>query len=363
MNGEIKVVIVDDSASVRQILKDILSQDPSILVTAIASNPEIAMKSMEKDWPDVIISDIEMPVKDGISFTKEIMSTHPTPVVICSALTENNVKLSMEAMAAGAIEVISKPKVGMKNFLYESALTLIDSVKSAAGADVGKFKKVYTGSGLKVEPKFTADVILAPAAGRNHFIPSKKLVAIGASAGGTQTIEEILVQLPESTPGIVIVQHMPENFTKAFAERLDKLCRVRVKEAENGELIHEGKVIIAAGNRHLIVESAGDAYKVVVKEGPLVCRHRPSVDVLFRSVSKCSGKNALGIILTGMGDDGANGMLEMKNAGIRTIAQDKATCIVFGMPKMAIERGGVNTILPLGEIPKAIMSFSGEKFN
>ncbi len=355
MGDTIKVIVVDDSASVRQILSEILGSDPAIEVIAASSDPVIAMGHMKKDWPDVVVSDIEMPRKDGITFVREIMAERPTPVVICSALTEKNAKISMEAMAAGAVAIISKPKVGMRDFLYESGLAIIDAVKSAARANVKKLKQKP--APVKIEPKLTADAVLSPAGKTAAKVAAEKLVAIGASAGGTQAVEHILKEITSASPGIIVVQHMPEKFTTAFAQRLNNECEVEVKESSDGDKIVPGTVYIAPGNRHCMVERQGNHYRITIKDGPLVSRHRPSVDVLFRSIAKCAGENALGIILTGMGDDGARGMLEMRNVGVTTIAQDKETSVVFGMPKEAIDRGGVDKIIPLHGISREIVNF------
>ncbi|MBN2403580.1 MAG: chemotaxis response regulator protein-glutamate methylesterase [Spirochaetes bacterium] len=356
MSKKIKVHIVDDSATVRMVLGDILASDPSIEVIAASADPIIAEKKLEKEWPDVFILDVEMPNKDGITFLKEIMAKRPTPVVMCSHLTVKNAKTTLEALSAGAVEIIAKPKVGLKDFFTESALMLIDTVKSASQANVNKIDlPVITKS---VQHKLSADAVLSPWDGHRIFRAADKLIAIGASAGGTQAIEAVLTALPEDVPGIIIVQHMPEKFTKAFADRLDKICRIRVKEAENGDSIVQGNAYIAPGNYHMLIERQGGRYKIVVKDGPLVSRHRPAVDVLFRSVAKTAGGNAIGIILTGMGDDGAAGMLEMKNAGSKTVAQSEETCVVFGMPKEAIKRGAADKVLPLNGMPNEIMQFS-----
>ncbi|MBN2038767.1 MAG: chemotaxis response regulator protein-glutamate methylesterase [Spirochaetes bacterium] len=349
-------MIVDDSASVRQVLTEILSSDSGIEVIAASSDPIIAMKHMERQWPDVIISDIAMPRKDGITFVREIMKMRPTPVIICSALTEENAGLSMEAMAAGAVSVISKPKLGARDFLFESALTLIDSVKSAAKANI---KNIKSAAAIKYEPKKSADAMILPASGKSIAGTSDRIIAIGASTGGTQAIESILTALPEGTAGIAITQHMPERFTDAFARRLNQYCTLTVKEAENNESIERNKVLIAPGNRHLMITRNGNTYCAVVKDGPLISRHRPSVDVLFRSVAQNASTNALGIILTGMGDDGAAGMAEMKKSGASTIAQNKETSVVYGMPGEAVKKGGVDKILPLERIVYEITKFSG----
>ncbi|MFH0977559.1 MAG: chemotaxis response regulator protein-glutamate methylesterase [Spirochaetota bacterium] len=357
MTDKIKVIIVDDSASVRQVLSDVLSSDKSIEVLTAASDPIIAMKYMEKEWPDVIISDIAMPRKDGLTFVREIMSIRPTPVIICSALTEENADISLEAMAAGAVTVISKPRIGARDFLHDSALLLIESVKSAATANVKNFNLKRTVKKIETQKA-------ALSSQQQKKIPhdvAEKIIAIGASAGGTQAIETILMSLPDDLPGIVIVQHMPEKFTEAFAKRLNSFCVLTVKEAEDNETIKRGVALIAPGNFHLTIKKNVNSYIASVKIGPLISRHRPSVDVLFRSVAQNASSNSLGIILTGMGDDGAIGLSEMKAAGAKTIAQDKKTSIVFGMPAEAIKKGCVDKVVPLDDIHKEIIIFSKYK--
>ncbi len=355
--SKIKTLIVDDSASVRKILSEILGSDKSIEVLGATSDPILAMNYLQKEWPDVIITDIEMPRKDGITFIKEIMKERPTPFVICSSVDENRIMTAMNAMSLGVIEIISKPKISVTDFLQESAMAIIDAVKSAAAADMKKMKLKPLPQ-MKVEPKYNADVILSPVTQTvRKQIDTEKIVAIGASAGGTQAIEAILKALPKDSPGIVIVQHMPEKFTGAFSERLDRICDINVKEAEHGDPVKEGFALVAPGNKHMIINRKNKSYYVTIKDGPLVSRHRPAVDVLFRSIAKNAGKNALGIILTGMGDDGAAGMVEMKKTGTKTIAQDEKTSVVFGMPGEAINRGGADKVLPLYSIPKEIMMF------
>jgi two-component system chemotaxis response regulator CheB len=353
---KIKVLVVDDSASVRKVLSEILETDSSIEVLGAASDPLLAMNKMKKDWPDVIITDIEMPRKDGIAFMKEVMETRPTPFVVCSSVDERIIMKAMSAMSLGAMDIITKPKVSVSDFLHESAMALIDAVKSAASADLKKLKKLKSVPRLKIEPKLNADVILAPGTGKNNVV-TDTIVAIGASAGGTQAIEVVLKALPREVPGIVIVQHMPEKFTAAYSERLNGVCEVDVKEGKEGDRVERGKVIIAPGNRHMIVNRRNKDYFISIKDGPLVSRHRPAVDVLFRSIAKNAGSNALGIILTGMGDDGAAGMVEMRNAGTKTIAQDKKTSVVYGMPKEAYDRGGVDKVMSLYDIPNEILKF------
>lgn len=355
----LKVIVVDDSASVRKVLSEVLSSDNGIEVIAASSDPIIARKHMDKEWPDVIVSDIDMPRKDGLTFLKEIMEERPTPVVICSSLTETNAKLSLDAMSAGAVSVISKPKLGVSEFLTDSAMMIIDVVKAAASANLQKLH-VKDRATMKIEPKHNADVIIQPGINRDKGM-TDRIVAIGASAGGTQAIEAVLSALPEKCPPIVIVQHMPEKFTFYFSERLNSNCKISVAEAKDGDYLENGKALIAPGNIHLAIVRHGAHYKVTLKDGPLVSRHRPSVDVLFRSVAKYAGKNAIGIILTGMGDDGAAGMAEMHRGGTYTVAQDEKSSAVYGMPKEAVKRGGVKEILPLEEIPRIIMEFAGAK--
>jgi len=356
MKEKIKVMIVDDSASVRTVLGEILNSNPDMELIATASDPIIAERLMKKQWPDVMILDIEMPNKDGVTFLKEIMRYRPTPIVMCSSIAEKDAKVTMEALSAGAVEIITKPKIGLKNFLSESIDMITEAVRSASKSNVKKLK-MNIETELKYSPKLSADVILSPAQGKFVAGISDRFVALGASAGGTQATEIVLKALPKNSPGIVIVQHMPEKFTKAYASRLNTVCEVNVKEAENGDIIKTGQVIVAPGSHHMLVKRKGEHYIVEIKDGPPVSRHRPSVDVLFRSVAKIAGKNALGVILTGMGDDGAAGMLEMHNAGAKTVAQDKETCVVFGMPKEAIKLGGVEEVFPLNKIPEAILKF------
>ncbi|MGL4370921.1 MAG: protein-glutamate methylesterase/protein-glutamine glutaminase [Spirochaetota bacterium] len=354
--GKIRVLVVDDSAVVRQVLSEVLNAASDIEVIATAADPLIAHSRMQKEWPDVIITDIEMPRMNGITFIETVMAEKPTPIIVCSSYAGESASLSMRALAAGAVDVIAKPKVGVKDFLSESETMLVDAVRSAYHVNVRRIRPV---SAMAVEPKLAPDVVLAPSSGKISDSAKKDtVVIIGASAGGTQAIEHILRQLPAQCPPVAIVQHMPEFFTKAFAERLNSVCRPEVKEAQNGDLLLPGKVIIAQGGRHMILQPHGNcSYNVAVKEGPLVSRHRPSVDILFRSAAKCSGENALGIILTGMGDDGAIGMNEMHDAGILTIAQSEESCAVFGMPKEAIRRGGVDKIISLDNMASEIMVF------
>ena len=352
--NKIKVLIVDDSAVVRQVLQGILEWDPSIQVIGVASDPIFAMEKMSKQWPDVIVLDVEMPRMDGITFLKKIMAEHPTPVVICSTLTERGAATTVQAMEAGAVTIVNKPKIGLKQFLSDSAADLINAVKEASQVRVSRLKPAPA-LPQKVAPKLTADAIM-PAAGVHAMAQTtERIVAIGTSTGGTQALEAVLTALPRVCPGIVIVQHMPEKFTASFAARLDSLCEIEVREAKNNDRVIPGLALIAPGGRHMLLKRSGAYYHVEVVDGPVVNRHRPSVDVLFRSVAKYAGKNATGIIMTGMGDDGAHGLKEMHDAGAPTVAQDEETCVVFGMPKEAIKLGGVDRVMPLDRIPAAIL--------
>ncbi len=353
MKKKIKVLIVDDSAVVRQTLEKILSSDPDIGITATASDPFIAAQKIRYDVPDVITLDVEMPRMDGITFLQKIMSQHPIPVVICSHLTENGSETALRALEYGAVEIILKPRIGTKLFLEESRVRICDVVKAASMA---RPKRILP-CGHDVHPKLTADAVIPkPRLHTEAMIrTTEKVIVVGASTGGTEALKIFLEAMPPDAPGIVIVQHMPENFTRAFAQRLDGLCRVSVKEAENNDTVIRGRALIAPGNRHLLLKRSGARYYVEVKDGPLVCRQRPSVDVLFRSAARYAGKNAVGVIMTGMGDDGARGMLEMKEAGAITIAQDEESCVVFGMPKKAIELRAVDKVLPLGALAGTVL--------
>jgi two-component system chemotaxis response regulator CheB len=350
MAGKTRVLIVDDSALVRQTLAEVLSSDPEIEVVATASDPFVAVERLRNVVPDVITLDVEMPRMDGISFLRKIMSQHPMPVVICSSLADEGSITAIEAMEAGAVDIIAKPKLGSKRFIEESRIYICDAVKAAAKA---KLRPIV--DRLRVAPKYTADAILAPVRGKAMSQTTEIVVAVGASTGGTEALRVLLQALPYDAPGLVIVQHMPENFTAAFTKRLDGICRISVKEAANGDSVIPGRAIIAPGNRHLLLKRSGARYYVEIKDGPLVCRHRPSVDVLFRSAARYAGKNAVGVIMTGMGDDGARGLLEMKQAGARTIAQNEQTSVVFGMPAEAIKRNAQDSILPLEAIAPGIL--------
>jgi two-component system chemotaxis response regulator CheB len=351
----IKVMIVDDSAVVRQVMSAVLAADPAIELLGTAADPLLAMTRMKQQWPDVLVLDVEMPRMDGITFLKKIMQERPTPVVICSTLTVQGAETTMEALAAGAVAIISKPKLGLKDFLEDSSQELVASVKAAARANVKRLAAAAARPALARVAKHTADVILPPSSPRAMTQTTERVVAIGTSTGGTQALEVVLTALPRVSPGIVIVQHMPEKFTAAFAARLDSLCQIAVKEAQTNDRVVPGRALIAPGGKHMLLKRSGAQYAVEVVDGPLVNRHRPSVDVLFRSVAKCAGANAFGIIMTGMGDDGAAGLLEMRQAGARTIAQDEESCVVYGMPKEAVKRGGVERSVSLDLIDREIV--------
>ncbi|MDA8163595.1 MAG: chemotaxis response regulator protein-glutamate methylesterase [Desulfobacteraceae bacterium] len=346
----IRVLIVDDSAVVRQTLTDLLNSDPEIKVTGAARDPFVAAQHIAKEVPDVIVLDVEMPRMDGITFLQKIMSQHPIPVVICSTLTEQGAETTLKALEYGAVDIVQKPRLGIKQFLEESKIRIGDAVKAAARVKLRRLPL----RAHPVEKKLTADAVLPPPTDHAMVQTTEKVVVVGASTGGTEALRVFLEALPADVSGIVVVQHMPAGFTRAFANRLDGLCRIRVKEAENGDTVLRGQALIAPGNFHTLLKRSGARYYVEVKEGPLVCRHRPSVDVLFRSTARYAGKNAVGVIMTGMGDDGARGMLEMKQAGAYTIAQDEKSCVVFGMPKEAIKLGGVDRVLPLERIASEI---------
>lgn len=352
----IQVMIVDDSAVVRQVLAATLAEHPDIEIMGTASDPVFALEKMRRAWPDVIVLDVEMPRMDGITFLRKLMSERPTPVVICSTLTEKGAETTMQALAAGALGIVTKPKMGLKSFLQDASDDLASAVKAAARANL---RRIAPLPAVAPPPKLTADAIL-PAAAHAMAETTDRVVAIGTSTGGTQALERVLTALPRVSPGIVIVQHMPEKFTGAFAERLNGMCQIEVREAISGDRVIPGRALIAPGGRHMLLKRSGAQYHVEVIDGPPVSRHRPSVDVLFRSVAKCAGRNALGIIMTGMGDDGAKGMREMHDMGARTVAQDEASCVVFGMPKEAIKLGGVTHVTSLDHIPQEIVVYAGK---
>ncbi|MDZ4194440.1 MAG: chemotaxis response regulator protein-glutamate methylesterase [Pseudomonas sp.] len=346
----IKVMIVDDSAVVRQVLASVLAADPAIEVLGTAADPLFALSKMEREWPDVIVLDVEMPRMDGITFLKKLMAERPTPVVICSTLTEKGASTTMQALAAGAVSIVTKPQVNLSKFLVNASDDLLGAVKAAARANMRQLAK----SKAPVQPKLGADAVI-PAGQPAMAHTTERVVAIGTSTGGTQALEHILTALPRVCPGIIIVQHMPERFTAAFAERLNGLCQIEVLEARHGDRVMPGRALIAPGGRHMLLKRSGAQYMVEVVDGPPVSRHKPSVDVLFRSTARAAGANATGIIMTGMGDDGARGLREMYEAGAQTLGQDEASCVVYGMPKEAKKLGAVGREIPLEQIPAQIL--------
>ena len=354
----IKLLIVDDSAVVRQVLTQVFAQSPDIRVIAAAPDPLFALEKMRSEWPDVIVLDVEMPRMDGITFLRKLMSERPTPVIICSTLTAAGTQTSIDALAAGALQIVTKPTMGLKQFLQESAHELIQAVRAAAGARLGALRPRPSASPAATpaaaRPAAPLPAPLAAPAGAMAQT-TDVLVAIGTSTGGTIALEQVLSTLPRACPGIVIVQHMPELFTAAFARRLDSLCQLDVREAKTNDRVLAGSALIAPGGKHMVVRRSGAQYRVEVLDGPPVNRHRPSVDVLFRSVAECAGRNALGILMTGMGADGARGLLQMHEAGARTLAQDEASCVVYGMPKEAVKLGAVDRTLALDAIPQEIV--------
>jgi two-component system chemotaxis response regulator CheB len=357
MTKPIRVLIVDDSAVVRQVMTQLLSADRAISVIGAAPDPVFAMDRMAKEWPDVIVLDVEMPRMDGLTFLRKIMAERPTPVVICSTLTTQGAETTMQAMSAGAVSIVAKPKANLKQALLDGSDDLVSVVKAAAQARV-KRSVTATRPTVPAPAKLSADAILPGVHGTPRAMAetTDRVVALGTSTGGTQALEAVLCALPVDSPGIVIVQHMPAQFTAAFAQRLNKVCDIEVREAAHGDRVHTGLALIAPGGRHLVLERNGAQYRVSVVDGPPVSRHRPSVDVLFRSVARTAGRNALGIIMTGMGDDGARGLKEMREAGARTLGQDEDSCVVYGMPKEAMKAGGVERELSLDAIPAAIVA-------
>ena len=349
----IHVLVVDDSAVVRQALTAIIQDQPGMRVT-VAADPLIAARKMSEDRPTVVVLDVEMPRMDGLSFLEKIMAEDPLPVIICSGQAAQGSEVALRALESGAVEVISKPRLGVRDFIEEEQGGLLEAIRAAASA------RVRRRAPLKVPvPRRTADVML-PRLHRSQVLrPTQRLVAVGASTGGTEALRVVLEALPADAPAMVVVQHMPEKFTDAFARRLHGLCRVEVKEAVDGDPVLQGRVLIAPGNKHLLLQRVGSSYWVQVRDGELVSRHRPSVDVLFRSVAQAAGVNAMGIIMTGMGDDGAAGLLELRATGALTVAQDEESCVVYGMPREAVARGAVELVLPLHALAGQITSWAG----
>jgi two-component system, chemotaxis family, protein-glutamate methylesterase/glutaminase len=351
----INVMVIDDSAVVRQVLGGLFQSTPGFALVGAHSDPVFAQRAMAARWPDVIVLDVEMPRMDGITFLRWVMATRPTPVVVCSTLTTRGAPTTLEALQAGAFEVVEKPSAGVRDALLAQGRRLVEVVRDAAGANVGALaRRGAAAAAAALTPEQRAERQLRRAAGSALVQTTERIVAIGTSTGGTQALEQLLSRLPLDCPGLVVVQHMPEQFTQAFADRLDQVCDIRVRQATDGERVLPGHALIAPGGRHLQVRRQGAYYHAVVKDGPPVSRHRPSVNVLFNSVAQAAGRNATGIIMTGMGDDGARGLLEMKQCGATTYAQDEASCVVFGMPKEAIKLGAVDEVLPLERLGEAV---------
>ena len=352
--GKIKVLVVDDSAVVRQTLSSLIESDKRLELMGTASDPYVAARKMLKEAPDVITLDVEMPRMDGLTFLKRIMAQHPLPVVIISSLTEKGTETGLKALEFGAVEIITKPKMDTRAFFEESRIRICDAIFAAAHSKPRK--KGVLPPVIKVEPRYTADAVIPAKNKQGSMIKTtEKVVVIGASTGGTEALVHILQSLPHDSPGIVIVQHMPEHFTRSFANRLNDICDISVKEAQNNDSVIRGRALIAPGNMHTLLKRSGARYFVEVTGGQLVNRHRPSVDVLFRSTAYCAGTNSVGIIMTGMGNDGAHGLLEMKNAGAFTIAQDEKSCVVFGMPHEAIKLGAVDQVVSLDNIASTLI--------
>lgn len=349
--NKIKVLIVDDSASVRHVMSEVLSSDSAIEVIGTAPDPYVAARKIAAETPDVITLDVEMPRMDGLTFLRKIMEQHPIPVVICSSLTEQGSQVMLDALDAGAVDVISKPHMGTSQFLRDSHMLICDAVRAAA---VANLTRLGSAKPAKAQGKGGTDSrTIRPATLRNT---TDKVVCIGASTGGTRALQAVLTELPGTCPGILIVQHMPQHFTEAFANRLNGLCTITVREAKDGDAVLRGHALIAPGDKHLLLRRSGANYYAEVRDGPLVSRHRPSVNVLFRSAAKYAGANAMGVLMTGMGDDGAKGLLELRQEGSVTIAQSEESCVVFGMPREAIRLDAASHIVPLDAIARSIMS-------
>ena len=345
----IKVLIVDDSALIRGVMKEIINSQPDMEVVGVAPDPLVARDLIKQTNPDVLTLDVEMPKMDGLEFLEKLMRLRPMPVVMVSSLTERGSEITLRALELGAVDFVTKPKISIQSVMLEYTEMIADKIRAASHAKVRQRTVSHDLNGQPASP------VLASL--RNPLTSSEKLIIIGASTGGTEAIKDFLMQLPPDCPGILIAQHMPEGFTRSFANRLDKLCRISVKEAEGGERVMPGHAYLAPGHSHLMLVRSGANYMTKLDQGPPVNRHRPSVDVLFSSAAKNAGKNAVGVILTGMGKDGAAGMLEMRQSGAYNVAQDEASCVVFGMPKEAIAMGGTHDVGPLHELPKRVMDF------
>jgi two-component system chemotaxis response regulator CheB len=353
MGKKIRVLIVDDSALMRQVLTVLLQRDHQIEVVGTAADPFIAREKIKALNPDVLTLDVEMPRMDGLTFLEKLMRAHPMPVVMVSSLTEAGCETTLRALELGAVDFITKPRVDLLEHMDELAQEIIAKVLAASSARL--FPRVGRA------PSAIASAIEArPPSAAATFRTTERVIAVGASTGGTEALKEFLTVLPADAPGVIIVQHMPEKFTQSFAQHCDQICAVRVKEAEDGDRVLPGHVLIAPGNYHMALRRNGAQYFVHVYSGQPVNRHRPSVDVLFESAAECAGRNAVGVIMTGMGADGARGLLAMREAGARTIAQDEATSVVFGMPKEAIAIGAAEVVLPIGRIAQAVLEMAVE---
>jgi two-component system, chemotaxis family, protein-glutamate methylesterase/glutaminase len=342
---KLKVLVVDDSALIRSVMREIINRESDMECVGAAPDPMAAREMIKELNPDVLTLDVEMPKMDGLDFLERLMRARPMPVLMVSTLTERGSNITFRALELGAVDFIAKPKLDIARGMEESAIQITDKIREVAHARIRKPIPVPV-----IQEKYTADAILPSITGL--YSSTEKLIVIGASTGGTEAIKEVLVKLPADAPGVLVTQHMPEQFTKSFADRLNTLCKISVKEAEHNERVLPGHAYIAPGNSHILLKRSGANYVIKLDQGPLVNRHRPSVDVLFRSTANVAGANAIGIILTGMGKDGVQGLLEMRRAGAYTIAQDEATCVVFGMPKEAIAAGGACEVLPLQNIAR-----------
>ena len=364
----VKVFVVDDSAVVRQALAHMLAGNAEVVLIGSAPNPLLAMEAMRRNPPDVLLLDIEMPGMDGLTFLRQIMASNPIPTVICSTLSTEGSRVALDALSAGAVAVLAKPRLGLKQHLDDSRHEMIQSLKTAARAKP-RARGGVSPLAVRMTPaasSLTAGNAVVPGHAQLNRLPvlsgvhafaMNKPVVVGSSTGGTQALELVLTSLPADAPGIAITQHMPEKFTAMYAQRLDGICAMNVREAKDGDRLERGVALIAPGGRHMQLQKINGHYYVKVLDGPPVNRHKPSVDVLFRSAAECAGRDVLGIIMTGMGDDGARGMKVMHDAGARTIAQNEETCVVFGMPKEAIKLGAVDDILPLDSMARAILQF------
>ena len=351
---KIRVLTVDDSALMRQVLAALLAKDPDIEVVGAAPDPFIAREKIKALNPDVLTLDVEMPKMDGLTFLEKLMRGHPMPVVMVSSLTEAGCQTTLRALELGAVDFIAKPKIDLREGMEDIAQDLIAKVKAAASARIRSSKSQVSGS--KSSPELEICNLKHATGSAAMIKTTDTIIAIGSSTGGTEAVKDVLEVLPPNTPPILITQHMPERFTKTWADRLNSLCRISVKEAQDGDSVLPGHALVAPGGYHMTLERSGARYTVRINQDPPVNRHRPSVDVTFASVARCAGANAVGVILTGMGGDGAKELLTMKQAGAFTIAQDEASCVVFGMPKEAIKAGAVDNVLPLGDIAGAILA-------